>query len=70
MQKDILHSYNNTFMQILTEEPTPRTVSARPLLLHQKDKPEKQNYKTGKDQHLSLRLQQGTSSDHPHAHLN
>lgn len=58
-------------MQILTAEPTPRSlVSARPLLLYQKDKSEKQNYKTGKDQHLSLELQWGTNSDHPHIRLN
>ena len=59
------------FMQILTAQPTARTpVSARPLLLHQKDKSEKQNHRTMKDQHLSLQLQQGTNSDHPHTHLN
>ena len=63
------------FMQILTADLTPRTpVSAKPLLLYQKDKSEKQKYKTGKNQHLqlhqSLQLQQGTNSDHPHACLN
>lgn len=52
-------------MQILTAEPTPRTpVPARPLLLYQKDKSEKLNYKTGEDHHLSLQLQRGTTSDH------
>lgn len=57
------------FMQILTAEPTPRTpVSARPLLLYQKNKSERENYKTGKDQHRSLQL--GTNSDHPHSRLN
>lgn len=55
------------FMWILTAEPTPRTpVSARPLLLYQKVKSGRQNYKTGKHQHVSLYLQWGTSWPSPH----
>lgn len=54
-------------MWILTAEPTPRTpVSARPLLLYQKVKSGRQNYKTGKHQHVSLYLQWGTSWPSPH----
>lgn len=55
------------FMWILTAEPTPRTpVSARPLLLYQKVKSGRQNYKTEKHQHVSLYLQWGTSWPSPH----
>lgn len=54
-------------MQILTAEPTPRTpVSARPLLLYQKGKSGKQNYTTGRHEHVSLQVQWGTNWPSPH----